>query len=91
MPNFESLVRCLVYTCTYILIQTLSHKHNVQHEYVVMYVYKFCVLMFHCVLCKVHGRHVAVPRMISGAYAQEYGQAEEIDRALHRVQVYTHT
>jgi methylmalonyl-CoA mutase len=35
---------------------------------------------------KVHGRHVAVPRMVSGAYAQEYGQAEEMDRALQKVQ-----
>ena len=50
-------------------------------------VHAFCVFTV-CSHCKVHGRHVAVPRMVSGAYAQEYGQAEEIDRALHRVQVY---
>ena len=36
---------------------------------------------------QVHGRHVAVPRMVSGAYAQEYGHAEEMDRALQKVQV----
>ena len=28
---------------------------------------------------------------MSGAYAQEYGQAEEIDKALHKVQVGTLT
>ena len=36
---------------------------------------------------KVHGRHVATPRMVSGAYAAEYGQREEIDEAMKRVQV----
>ena len=35
---------------------------------------------------KVHGRHVAAPRMISGAYVTEYGDREEIDKALKRVQ-----
>ena len=38
-------------------------------------------------LAQVHGRHVAVPRMVSGAYAQEYGQADEIDSAFQKVQV----
>ncbi len=36
---------------------------------------------------KVHGRHVAVPRMVSGAYVSEYGQAEEVDKAMRRVEV----
>ena len=36
---------------------------------------------------KVHGRHVAVPRMVSGAYVSEYGQAEEVDRAIKKVEV----
>ena len=36
---------------------------------------------------QVHGRHVAVPRMVSGAYAQEYGQAEEMEKALLKVKV----
>ena len=36
---------------------------------------------------KVHGRHVASPRMVSGAYAAEYGQREEIDEAMKKVQV----
>ena len=35
---------------------------------------------------KVHGRHVAAPRMVSGAYVTEYGDREEIDKALKRVQ-----
>ena len=35
---------------------------------------------------KVHGRHVATPRMISGAYVTEYGDREEIDKALKKVQ-----
>lgn len=35
---------------------------------------------------KVHGRHVASPRMVSGAYVAEYGQAEEIDKALRKVE-----
>ena len=37
---------------------------------------------------KVHGRHVAVSRMVSGAYVTEYGQAEEVDRALKKVEVW---
>ncbi len=36
---------------------------------------------------KVHGRHVAVPRMVSGAYVSEYGQAKEVDKAMRRVEV----
>ncbi len=36
---------------------------------------------------KVHGRHVAVPRMVSGAYVSEYGHAEEMDKAMKRVEV----
>ena len=36
---------------------------------------------------KVVGRHVAVPRMVSGAYVSEYGQAEEVDKAMKRVEV----
>ncbi|CAI8032596.1 Methylmalonyl-CoA mutase, mitochondrial [Geodia barretti] len=40
---------------------------------------------------KVHGRHTAVPRMISGAYAQEYGQAEEMEKALQKVQAFEET
>lgn len=36
---------------------------------------------------KVHGRHVAVPRMVSGAYVSEYGHAEEVDKAMKRVEV----
>ena len=36
---------------------------------------------------KVVGRHVAVPRMVSGAYVSEYGQAEEVDKAMRRVEV----
>ena len=43
--------------------------------------------MYNTMDVKVHGRHVAVPRMVSGAYAQEYGQAEEMERALQKVQV----
>ena len=35
---------------------------------------------------KVHGRHVAAPRMVSGAYVTEYGDREEIDKALKKVQ-----
>lgn len=35
---------------------------------------------------KVHGRHVATPRMVSGAYVTEYGDREEIDKALKKVQ-----
>ena len=35
---------------------------------------------------KVHGRHVAAPRMVSGAYVAEYGDREEIDKALKKVQ-----
>ncbi len=34
-----------------------------------------------------HGHHVAVPRMVSGAYVSEYGQAEEVDKAMRRVEV----
>ncbi|XP_064401329.1 methylmalonyl-CoA mutase, mitochondrial-like isoform X2 [Halichondria panicea] len=37
---------------------------------------------------KVHGRHVAVPRMVSGAYVSEYGQAEEVDKAMRRVEAF---
>ena len=36
---------------------------------------------------KVHGRHVASPQMVSGAYVSEYGQSEDIDKALKRVEV----
>ena len=28
-----------------------------------------------------------MPRMVSGAYAQEYGQAEEMEKALQKVKV----
>ena len=35
---------------------------------------------------KVHGRHVAAPRMVSGAYVTEYGDREEIDKTLKKVQ-----
>ena len=36
---------------------------------------------------QVHGRHVAVPRMVSGAYVAEYGKADEIDKAMKKVEV----
>ena len=39
---------------------------------------------------KVHGRHVATIRTVSGAYASEYSDGEEIDTARKRVKVSGH-
>ena len=36
---------------------------------------------------KVHGRHVATIRTVSGAYANEYSDGEEITAARKRVEV----
>lgn len=36
---------------------------------------------------KVHGRHVASTRMVSGAYLSEYGGGEEIEKTLEVVKV----
>ena len=62
--------------------------------YDVLYMYKLHVHVHVCTYntpsfaIQVHGRHIAVPRMVSGAYAQEYGQAAEIDKATQKVQVH---
>ena len=34
------------------------------------------------------GRHVASPRMVSGAYASEYSHPEDIEKTLQRVKVF---
>ena len=36
---------------------------------------------------KVHGRHVASTRMVSGAYLSEYGEGDEIQQAMDAVKV----
>ena len=36
---------------------------------------------------KVHGRHVASSRMVSGAYISEYGESEEMQKAMETVKV----
>ena len=36
---------------------------------------------------KVHGRHVATTRMVSGAYLSEYGEDDEIKRTMETVKV----
>ena len=36
---------------------------------------------------KVHGRHVASTRMVSGAYLSEYGAGEEIEKTMEVVKV----
>ena len=66
------------------------HVHATLYDVLYMYKLHVHVHMYNTpsFAIQVHGRHIAVPRMVSGAYAQEYGQAVEIDKATQKVQVH---
>ena len=36
---------------------------------------------------QIHGRHVATNRLVTGAYASEYGNTDVIEKAMKKVQV----
>ena len=41
----------------------------------------------HTSIWQVHGRHVATNRLVTGAYASEYGSMDVIEKAMKKVQV----
>lgn len=37
---------------------------------------------------QIHGRHIATNRLVTGAYASEYGNSDVIEKAMKKVQVW---